>query len=327
MDNLVDWLLDGEPWVEYRTRIDLIGQTENESDVINARKKMVNHPKIQTLLKELTNWLGQVLSSHKSAKQPFHKLSFIADIGLKKDDPPIDEIIEKIFVHQSDEGPFQLPTKISKSYGGSGTEEWAWSLCDAPIVIYSLAKFGLSKDERILKAVNHLVELVRENGWPCAVSKELGKFRGPGRKDDPCPFANLGMLKMLAQFEQWKNRKEAQIGGECIMDLWKRSKEIHPYMFYMGTDFRKIKAPYVWYGILHVLDVLSQFDWLRNDPRFLEMVELVKSKANNEGKFIPESTWREWKDWDFGQKKEPSRWLTFLVMRILKRIDYCREVI
>lgn len=95
MDNLVGWLLDGEPWVEYRTRVDLIGQTENESDVINARKKMVNHPKIQTLLKELTNWLGQVLSSHKSAKQPFHKLSFIADIGLKKDDPPIDEIIEK----------------------------------------------------------------------------------------------------------------------------------------------------------------------------------------------------------------------------------------
>lgn len=169
--------------------------------------------------------------------------------------------------------------------------------------------------------MNHLVELVRENGWPCAVSDELGKFRGPGRKDDPCPFANLGMLKMLAQFEQWKTKKEVHIGVECILDLWKRSNEVHPYMFYMGTDFRKIKAPYVWYDILHVLDILSQFDWLRNDPRLLEMVALIKSKANNEGKFIPESTWREWKDWDFGQKKEPSRWLTFLVMRILKRID------
>ena len=111
MDSLIDWLLKGDPWVEYRTRVDLIGQSENESDVICARKEMINHPKIQTILKELKNWPGQVLSSHKSAKQPFHKLSFIADMGLKKGDPFIDNIIEKIFEHQSDEGPFQLPMK------------------------------------------------------------------------------------------------------------------------------------------------------------------------------------------------------------------------
>ena len=30
--------------------------------------------------------------------------------------------------------------------GGSGNEELAWALCDDPIIIYSLAKFGLSGD-------------------------------------------------------------------------------------------------------------------------------------------------------------------------------------
>ncbi len=89
----------------------------------------------------------------------------------------------------------------------------------------------------------------------------------------------------------------------------------------MGTDFRKIKAPFIWYDILHLLDVLSQFDWLRNDTRIREMIDIVKSKANDEGRFTPESVWMAWKDWDFGQKKQPSRWLTFLVLRIIKRID------
>ncbi len=28
----------------------------------------------------------------------------------------------------------------------------------------------------------------------------LGKFRGPGRKDDPCPVANLYALKALSLF-------------------------------------------------------------------------------------------------------------------------------
>ena len=92
-------------------------------------------------------------------------------------------------------------------------------------------------------------------------------------------------------------------------------------MFYMGTDFRKLKAPFVWYDILHVLDVLSQLSWLRNDSRLKEMSDIIKSKADNEGKYTPESEWKAWKGWDFGQKKQPSRWLTFLVLRILGRIE------
>jgi hypothetical protein len=240
---------------------------------------------------------------------------------IKKDDPEITDIAEKIFEHISDEGPFQLPTNIPKHFGGSGKGEWAWALCDAPTIVYSLVKFGLGKNEKVQKATKYLPNLVYENGWHCVVSKELGKFREPGRKEDPCPYASLVMLKMLSQFDEWKHRKETHLGAESLLGLWKRSLELHPYMFYMGTDFRKIKAPFIWYDILHVLDVLSQFDWLRNDSRLIEMLEIVKSKADTEGKYTPESVWRAWKDWDFGQKKQPSRWLTLLVLKILKRLS------
>ena len=322
MKDMIEWLLDGEPFVEYRTRVDLLGQLENEPEVINAKKKTIEDHKIQLLLKELKNWPGTVLSSHKSASQPFHKLSFIADIGLRKDDPNINEIVEKIFEHKSDEGPFQLPMNIPDHFGGSGSNEWAWTWCDASIIIYSLAKFGLGEEKQVQKAVKYLVGLIHENGWRCVVSKELGKFRGPGRKEDPCPYANLAMVKMLSQFDAWKSGEEVHVGAECLLSLWKRSLELHPYMFYMGTDFRKIKAPFVWYDILHVLDVLSQFDWLRTDSRLIEMSEIVKSKADNEGKYTPESEWKAWKDWDFGQKKQPSRWLTFLAIRALNRLNY-----
>ena len=321
MKEIIKWLLEGEPWVEYRTRVDLLEQSESELEVIDARKKMINHPLIQSLLEELKNWPGTVISSHKSASQSFHKLTFLADLGLKRDDPHINEIVEKIFAHKSDEGPFQLPMNIPMHFGGSGSDEWAWALCDAPVVIYSLIKVGLDKDNQVQKAVKYLVGLVRENGWPCAVSKEMGKFRGPGSKGDPCPYANLVMLKMLSQLDEWKDSKEAHAGAECLMDLWTKSREVHPYMFYIGTDFRKLKAPFVWYDVLHVLDTLSQFSWLKNDLRLQEMGRLVKSKASGEGRYTPESEWKAWKGWDFGQKKVPSQWLTFLAMRMLRRID------
>lgn len=320
MDEIVEWLLKGEPWVEYRTRVDLLGQNENQKEVALSKQKMISHPKIQSLLFELKNWPGKVISSHKSASQPFHKLSFIADIGLKRDDPYIEEIAQKIFDHQSAEGPFQLPMNIPKHFGGSGTDQWAWALCDAPILVYSLAKFGFGYDERVQKAVKYLGGIVRDNGWPCAVSKELGKFRGPGKKSEPCPYATLVMLKMLLHFEEWKQSKEAHLGAESLLDLWSKSRELHPYMFYMGTDFRKLKVPFIWYDILHVLDVLSFCTWLKDDSRLKVMVQIVKDKVKD-GKYTPESEWTAWKDWDLGKKKLHSRWLTLLIMRILKRME------
>jgi len=82
MNRTIEWLLEGDPWVVYKTRIDLLHQNENNSKVIKAHTDMINNPKIQSLLIELKNWPAGVLNSHKSASQPFHKLSFIADIGL-----------------------------------------------------------------------------------------------------------------------------------------------------------------------------------------------------------------------------------------------------
>ncbi len=142
----INWLLKGEPYIEYRTRIDLLGENEDDPKVSAAKKKMSEDPKIQQLIAELKNWPGTVLNSHKSASQPFHKLSFIADIGLTKNDSGISLVAKKIFEHQSDEGPFQLPTNVPKHFGGSGQDSWAWALCDAPTVIYALAKFGYNNE-------------------------------------------------------------------------------------------------------------------------------------------------------------------------------------
>jgi hypothetical protein len=76
----------------------------------------------------------------------------------------------------------------------------------------------------------------------------------------------------------------------------------------------------VWYDLVHVLDVLSSFPWLKEDQRLLDMAMLMKSKADDQGRFTLESVWTAWKEWEFGQKKEPSRWLTLHAWRILFKL-------
>jgi hypothetical protein len=316
----LDWLLEGESWIQYRTRRDLLGESERDPQVSSARSAMLACPAVRDLVTELGGWPGRVTASHKSAGQPFHKLTFLADLGLQAADPGVETIIGRILARQSAEGPFQLPTTIPTAYGGTGEEQWAWALCDAPLSVYALARFGLRDEPAVRAAVDHLVGLHRDNGWPCAVSKELGGWRGPGRKDDPCPYATLVMLKALSEFEDLRESQACHIGAEALLTLWEESMTRHPYIFYMGTDFRKLKVPLVWYDLVHVLEVLTRFPWLRDDPRLLDMLALLRSKADAGGRFTLESIWTAWKGWEFGQKREPSRWLTLLAWRILGRV-------
>ncbi len=316
----VDFLLNSEPWIAYRTMLDLKEMNEENEAIQKTKVLMLEHPQIKGIIEELSQWPYTVVNNHKSAGLLYHKLSFLAEIGIKKDDGSMPVMLDMVEAHRSKENLFQLPMNIPRHFGGSGEIEWAWALCDAPLLLYSQRKMGIAGKPDIQTGLDYLCTLRTGSGWPCKVSDNLGSFRGPGKKDDPCPYATLLMLKLLALYEDHKDGEAAHVGTECLLRLWENSRERHPYMFYMGTDFRKLKVPFVWYDILHVVEVLSQFEHVRGDIRFLEMLRIINAKADEQGLFTPESEWTAWKQWDFSNKRKPSAWLTFLIYRINKRM-------
>ncbi|MDY7041499.1 MAG: hypothetical protein SVX38_11605 [Chloroflexota bacterium] len=322
MNDTVQWLLESdEPWTRYRTLVDLLDRPEDDPDVQAARAGMLAHPQVQEMIAEAANWPGYPLKRHNDAKHPLYKFSTLADFGVRAgDDEGMDAAIEAVMAHQSPGGAFQISMNIPQRYGGTGEDIWAWMLCDAPTLLYALLAFGLGDDPRVQRAVEHLVGLVDENGWRCIVSSELGKFRGPGRKDDPCPVANVYALKALAQVPELPDGQVTRTGAEMLLWHWEHQGERKLFMFGIGTDFRKLKYPFVWYDILHVVDVLSRYPFVHDDPRFREMVETITAQANEEGRYTATSMYRAWKGWSFAGKKNPSPWLTFLALRLLKRI-------
>jgi len=167
-------------------------------------------------------------------------------------------------------------------------------------------------------ALDHLIGAAQENGWRCLVAPELGKFKGPGRRSDPCPIANVYALKTLAAAGATE-APAAQDGIEMLLNHWVRRGEVKHYLFGIGTDFRKLKYPFIWYDLLHVLDVLSRFPRALSDPRFQEMVGELVVQADAQSRFTATSMYRAWKSWSFADKKAPSPWLTFLAVRIIQR--------
>ncbi len=285
-----------------------------------ARAEMLARPQVQAMMAETATWGDRPLKRHNDASHPIYKFSTLADFGVRHDDPGMAASIKAVMAHQSPEGAFQTVVNIPQTFGGTGEDTWTWMLCDAPTLLYTLLAMGLGDDPRVKRAVDHLIGLVDENGWRCVAAPEAGKFRGPGRKADPCPIVNVFALKALAQVPDLLDSPAAHTGAEMLLWHWEHRTERKIYLFGIGTDFRKLKYPFVWYDVLHVVDVLSRFPFVHTDPRFREMVETITAQADEEGRYTAGSMYRAWKGWSFADKKNPSPWLTFLVLRVLKRM-------
>ena len=317
MDVLDHILYNAEPWLTYAVKLNILN--ESKDSLAGMRDRALSDPKIKAYLRDVADFHGVLVNNHKNPDLPIHKLLFLLDIGFDAGIPEIRTAVNKIMEHRDENGVYLSFTNIPVHFGGSGEDTFGWCLCDAPLLLYALFKAGADYDKYIKPGADHLAALKTATGFPCAVSKEFGKFRGPGRKDDPCPYASLNMLKLFSLAPGYRESDAAKNTAACLLSLWEHSMTRHPYMFYMGTDFRKLKAPAMWYDLVGVADVLSRFEWIKTDARFIEMVTMIKSKRDENGLYTPEAVYQKCKDWDFGQKKAPSLYLTYLCYRILER--------
>ena len=308
-----------EDWLKYAIHINLLHTPKSE--IIELRKSSLTDVKIQGLLRNISDFHGVLVSNHKNPVLPIHSLLFLLDIGFDTDIPEIRFAIESILEHRDMNGVFLSMLNIPKHFGGTGIDAFGWCLCDAPLLLLALLKAGVDYQSHLRNGIEYLVSLCRDNGFPCAVSPEIGKFHGPGKKSECCPYATLIMADLLSYIPEHNDSSTANASINSLLNLWENSLEQHPFMFYMGTDFRKLKAPSCWYDIVSLADVLSKYDRVRADLRFLKMINLIKTKQDSVGFFIPESMYLKLSGWDFSQKKAPSPYLTYLCLRIFERIN------
>lgn len=303
-DALIHWLKE-ESWMGYPIDTQLFG-LQSDSSIASTDKGIgliidrLKNPNVG-----LAAFQAQKIS-YTSTGNAFWDLFFLADIGLTAKNIGISEEVEKVLEMQSEDGSFVLQEGVKPSY-----------YCITSIVLSSLVKMGYQDDSRIEKFLQLVLDTQRlDGGWHCAVNRATGKKL---QNTDSCPMDILNILMLLGQYERFQT--EARFNGaiDLLLEHWKRRVDLwRPYGFGIGSDFKKLKYPAVKYGILRVLDALSYFPYATNSREFADMLQCVLDKSF-QGKYYAESVSRSFVDFDFGQTKEPSRWLTFLVNRIQKR--------
>lgn len=314
-NDVLDWLLaHNDPWVRYRTHIDLLGKTKEESDVRQIYGELTDHPRIRSLLEAVAEWPQPV--QMKKAYDPsdtLWKIQTLADFGLERSVPEIASLSEKMLDAQAENGGFLQG-------GFAHTKSWNNRpyACVTHILTYALVCFGYLDDERLAKAVDYLQAWQRlDGGWH--PNEKL--LPGQSQQDDPsCPFGTVNTLRALSVLPELREGEAAHRAVMHVLGLWERRDEPYrPVGFGIGSTFRKLQYPFVQYQLLKTVDTLSNFSFAKADKRMHEMVKIIVEKQNEDGFWLAEGINKPWAEFDFGQKKQPSGWITFLALRSIRR--------
>ena len=321
---VISWLLSsGEPWVRYNTLVDLVGAGPSDPEARSAYRALQDHPRTAALIEALDPWpQPQPLKRAYDPKDSLWKLQTLADFGLRRDDERIAALAERVFAAQAEDGGFL--------HGGfDHTHSWDARpyICIAHVMTYALARFGYARltqdgspdgDPRLERAYDQLLAWQRlDGGW------HPNRLNLPGEKGETepsCPFGTQNVLRALSAHPILRESKAAQRGAGYLLECWKRRAEPHrPVGFGIGSDWGKVTYPFVQYGLLKTVDTLAQLPALAGESRFRELVGVLESKRGEDGLWRAESASKAWSEFDFGQKKAPSPWITFLAERAIAR--------
>jgi hypothetical protein len=314
VDSLTERLLAAEePWVVLNTRLDLLGQGEEDDEVRSAYSALKKNDEVGELLDEVKIWpQPQRLGRAYDPKDSLWKLSMLADFGLKRDDKRVAAVAEKVFDNQAAE-----PAPPGFLHGGfDHTKSWDKRpyICISHVMTYALARFGYLDDPRLGRAYEYIEEWQRKDGgWHPTEACQSGHER----EDDPsCPFGTVNVLRAVAANPVLRDGEMARRGVENVLELWERRGEPYrPVGFGMGSTFNRLQYPFVQHQLLKTVDTLSNFPAALKDSRFGEMLDAVVEKQTDDGTFKPEGVNKPYAEFDFGQKKAASPWVTFLVAR------------
>lgn len=295
---IIDWLLEGPAWLAFAVKKQILDTKPDPEIAVNDNAII----KLRQRLRD--NYLGlpAIMAGRTSAEttgNAYWDLFFLADIGFTSSDLNLNRDMENILNRQSPDGTYSLDPGMAQNY-----------YCLSAIPVATIVKMGYHNDPRVKRYIQTVwSSQCQDGGWHCE-----------GQGNTGCPMDNLNVLMLLSQYEQYRINPAISGAIDLLLKHWERREDgWRKDGFGVGQRFRSLEYPATRYGILRVLDVLSLFPSAIKTLGFLEMLNFIQKKSSG-GKYFAETTSDAYANFDFGQKKEPSRWITFLVTRVEKRL-------
>lgn len=161
---------------------------------------------------------------------------------------------------------------------------------------------GHANDSRIEKTFQYLLNAqCIDGGWRC---NKFSFGHGP-ETEYSNPHPTLIALDAF-RFSHYLNREPAlDHAVEFLLNHWIIRKPIGPCHYGIGTLFMQVEYPFRNYNLFQYVYVLSFYDKAKNDYRFLEALDILKSKTQD-GQIVVERVVPKLGKLSFCKKGKPS---------------------
>jgi len=311
MNDVIRWLLEGPAWLKYAVEMQLLDGKPDSKAALEDKPIIKLIERLRDSHAGIPGFRAGRVSSELSGSA-YWDLFFLADVGFSIDDLGLNREVEEVLDMQRPDGTFVTERIMSPDY-----------FCVSAILLSSFARMGYRDDPRVKKYLKVVMESEQSgSGWHCGSGHGMG-YTGNFQS---CPMDNMNVLMFLSNYQEY--REDSRVNGaiDSLVNHWeKRQESLILDGFGIGRRFKALQYPAVLYGILRVLDVLSLYPHARVSKGFRDMLDFVHRKSSH-GKYLAESAVKAYSDFDFAQDKEPSRWITFLVKRVEKRVSASPDI-
>jgi len=309
-DNVIAWLLDGDPAIRWQALRDLVGAPKHM--VERERRRVARDGWGARLLAKQDHagtWAGG-RSSDSGLYSPkwtstTYTLLMLRDFGL----PPTSQ--------QARKGCRLLLDRGLQPDGGINYGTWAkWirrgETCITGMIL-SLLSYFEHKDDRLDTVAHHLLQQqMPDGGWNC---------RRPKGATHASVHTTISVLEGLRHYELHRGRElqklqmAQQRGREFL--LRHRLFRSHRTGKIIKPEFTRFSFPPRWhYDILRALDYFQAVDAPR-DLRLAEAIDIVRSHRRDDGRWLLEHSYKGKTYFELERVGAPSRWNTLRALRVL----------
>jgi hypothetical protein len=345
-ERLLDWLLEKtNPSVRYFTLIDILGKCEDDPQVVAAKQAIPTSKVVKRILSKQDPegyWEEPANPYHPKYKSSYWQIMTLGELGMDRSDERVRNACEYVFQFQLDEGGFSsyTPERALKEYEWlrekgkklPSPKEWVSAIvfehqysCLTGNMAVALIRIGYANDSRVRRALEWLVEIQnKDGGWLCPY------WRAHVKDTHGCFYGTICPMEAFSEVP----RKNLTKGMERAVERGAEFLLMHRLFKADHHDYRVIKQSWLklgfpWfygYNILRGLDVLTKLGHklhlhpLLSDERLSDAVEVLLQKRQKDGTWILESTPARRMQANIEPKGKPSKWITVIALRVLKRL-------
>jgi hypothetical protein len=339
-ESSIDWLLEkSNPSVRYFTLRDILEKSEDDPEVVDAKKAIPESAIVQKILRKQNPqgyWEKPDNPYLPKYRSSYWTIMILSRLGMDRTNKNVARACEFIFQFQHDDGGLSSESidSASKEYEYRRRKdrrlpfkrEFVSSLtfesqlsCLTGNMVTALIRMGYADDTKVRKALEWLVRVQnKDGGWLCPY------WKAHVRDKHACFMGTICPMEAFSEVPKEKLTKEMNgaisRGAEFLLMHHLFKADHHNYKTVNQAWLRLSFPWFAGYNILRGLDVLTKLGYVK-DRRANDATEIIFRKRRSNGAWILEDSPMGRMQTNIERKGQPSKWITLIALRVLKRLS------